>query len=459
MPTGPPLKMTHNEQQKAIIAAFKHAWQAYKEYAWGKDELKSVSHRSSTWFNLGLTLVDSLDTMWLMGLTEEFNEARNWVAHSMVIAQTKDVNLFETTIRVLGGLLSAYHLTKDNMFLEKASDLGDRLLHAFGTSSNIPFSDVNLYTLKPHAPKWGPDSSVSEVTSIQLEFRDLTQLTGTKKYQEAVDKVMETVQAQARSHNLVPQFINAQTGRLSSGTLTLGSRADSYYEYLLKQWLQSGKTEDKFRNWYLDSVQGIQEVLLSHSEPNKLTFIGEKRGRFSPKMDHLVCFIGGVLALGAHHGLPSSHLELGKELTYTCWQMYERMATGLSPEIVYFNTSPDKTDDITVKANDRHNLLRPETVESFFVLYRLTKDQRYREWGWKIFQAFEKYTKLPNGGYTSINNVQDTQNPGYRDKMESFFLGETLKYFFLLFCDDDTVLSLDEWVFNTEAHPLPIWTK
>lgn len=107
----------------------------------------------------------------------------------------------------------------------------------------------------------------------------------------------------------------------------------------------------RFRNWYLDSVQGIQEVLLSHSEPNKLTFIGEKRGTFSPKMDHLVCFIGGVLALGSHHGLPSSHLELGKELTYTCWQMYERMATGLSPEIVYFNTSPDKTDDITVKVN------------------------------------------------------------------------------------------------------------
>ena len=70
------------------------------------------------------------------------------------------------------------------------------MLHAFGTSSNIPFSDVNLYTLKPHAPRWGPDSSVSEVTSIQLEFRDLTQLTGHRKYQEAVDKVMETVQVE-----------------------------------------------------------------------------------------------------------------------------------------------------------------------------------------------------------------------------------------------------------------------
>ncbi|XP_019863037.1 PREDICTED: endoplasmic reticulum mannosyl-oligosaccharide 1,2-alpha-mannosidase-like [Amphimedon queenslandica] len=132
--------------------------------------------------------------MWLMGLNEEFKEARDWVENEMVVAQNKDVNLFETTIRVLGGLLSAYHLTKDHMFLEKATDLGDRLLHAFATSSHIPYSDVNLYTLKAHAPKWGPDSSVSEVTSIQLEFRDLSQLTGNKVYQETADRSLDKVQ-------------------------------------------------------------------------------------------------------------------------------------------------------------------------------------------------------------------------------------------------------------------------
>lgn len=120
MPLGPPIQIELNDEQKAIIGAFKHAWSAYRTYAWGMDELKSVSHQSSTWFNLGLTLVDSLDTMWLMGLTNEFNEAREWVANQMVLAQDRDVNLFETTIRVLGGLLSAYHLTRDNMFLEKA---------------------------------------------------------------------------------------------------------------------------------------------------------------------------------------------------------------------------------------------------------------------------------------------------------------------------------------------------
>ena len=117
---GPPLKLQHTERQKAVVAAFKHAWKGYKDYAWGYDELKPLSKRESTWFNLGLTLVDSLDTMWLMGLETEFKEARDWVAKDLIIEQDRDVNLFETTIRVLGGLLSAYHLTEDQVFLDKA---------------------------------------------------------------------------------------------------------------------------------------------------------------------------------------------------------------------------------------------------------------------------------------------------------------------------------------------------
>ena len=105
---------------------------------------------------------------------------------------------------------------------------------------------------------------------------------------------------------------------------------------------------------------------------------------------------------------------------------------------------------------DAHNLLRPETLESLFVLYRLTGDQKYREWGWQIFNAFEKHTRVPDGGYSSISNVKDAGNPRFRDKMESFFLSETLKYLYLLFSDDPKLIPLDEYVFNTEGHPLPI---
>ena len=72
-------------------------------------------------------------------------------------------------------------------------------------------------------------------------------------------------------------------------------------------------------------------------------------------------------------------------------------------------------------------------------------------------QAFEQHTKVKSGGYSSINNVLDPDNPEFRDKMESFFLSETLKYFFLLFSDDFDIVNIDRWVLNTEAHPLPIW--
>lgn len=117
---GLPLQIEHTEHQKAVVSAFKHAWKGYKDHAWGYDELRPLSKGSSTWFNLGLTLIDSLDTMWLMGLKEEFKEARDWVANELIVEQNRDVNLFETTIRVLGGLLSAYHLTDDRIFLDKA---------------------------------------------------------------------------------------------------------------------------------------------------------------------------------------------------------------------------------------------------------------------------------------------------------------------------------------------------
>jgi mannosyl-oligosaccharide alpha-1,2-mannosidase len=175
-------------------------------------------------------------------------------------------------------------------------------------------------------------------------------------------------------------------------------------------------------------------------------------------MDHLVCYFGGTLALASANGLSPEMMDIGKQLTETCYQMYQHMPTGLSPEIVYFNTIPDQTkDDLFVKPADTHNLQRPETIESLFYLYRLTGNKTYQDWGWRIFESFEKYTRLPVG-YSSIGNVQSPDSPQYRNKMESFWLAETLKYFYLLFSDDFELIPLDKFVFNTEAHPLPVYT-
>ncbi|TRY94047.1 hypothetical protein DNTS_011954 [Danionella cerebrum] len=447
---------------EAVREAFRHAWKGYKEFAWGHDELKPISKSYGEWFGLGLTLIDALDTMWILNLKEEFAEAREWVSKELSFDKNVDVNLFESTIRILGGLLSTYHLTADSVFLEKAKDIGSRLMPAFNTPSKIPYSDVNIGKGTAHPPRWTSDSTVAEVTSIQLEFRELSRLTTDPKYKLAVMEVMRQVHdLDGKQDGLVPMFINTNSGLFThQGIYTLGARADSYYEYLLKQWIQGGRKEKELLDDYLQAVEGVKKNLLNKSSPRGLTFVGEmSHGHFSPKMDHLVCFLPGTLALGTHFGLPDDHMELAKQLMETCYQMYVQMETGLSPEIVHFNMHEGSTQDVDVKPADRHNLLRPETVESLFYLYRLTKEKKYQQWGWEILQSFNKHTRVPTGGYTSINNVRDPAYPSPRDKMESFFLGETLKYFYLLFSEDPDLISLDKYVFNTEAHPLPIWSQ
>jgi len=136
---------------------------------------------------------------------------------------------------------------------------------------------------------------------------------------------------------------------------------------------------------------------------------------------------------------------------------YKQQPTGLAPEITHFKTDTDETSDFYIKSADSHNLLRPETVESLYYLYQITGDKKYQEWGWEIFESFMKYTRVEYG-FTSINNVLDPENLKPRDMLESFFLAETLKYFYLLF-SKNVIFDFNEWVFNTEAHPLPIYDQ
>ncbi|XP_014241959.1 endoplasmic reticulum mannosyl-oligosaccharide 1,2-alpha-mannosidase isoform X3 [Cimex lectularius] len=450
-----------NKRQKAVIDAFLHAWNGYKKYAWGHDHLKPISHKPHDWFKLGLSIVDSLDTMYLMNLKEELAEARNWVENDMNMNEFNDVNLFEVTIRVLGGLLSAYHLTGDNLYLIKAKDLGERLLPCFTKSpSPIPFSDVNLASHNAHSPRWGPDSSTSEVTTLQLEFRDLSRATNDDKFEKAASRVSMHVHTLPKTEGLVPIFINPRTGLFPNyADIKLGARGDSYYEYLVKQWIQTGKTIDYLRNDYIQAINGINKLLVRRTPKSNLLFIGELKAgsrEFVPKMDHLVCYLPGTLALGYHHGLPEAHLQLAQELLYTCYRTYADRPTFLAPEITFFILQEESKHDMFVKSSDAHNLLRPEFIESLWYMYQVTGNKTFQDWGWKIFQSFEKYTKV-EGGYTSIGNVNDVNETRPKDMMESFFLSETLKYLFLLFSDNRRLLDIDKFVVNSEGHPLPIY--
>lgn len=409
-----------------------------------------------------------------MNLQDIFKEARDWVVNKLNLDVDRYNNLFEITIRIMGGLLSTYHLSGDKIFLEKAYELGNRTLPAFNTESSIPFSDINLSRRHAKSPHWTSDSSISEVATLQLEFKDLTYQTGDPRFKQAVEKVSKLIHKLNKPNGLVPIYISTTGGIFMGRTVTLGARGDSYYEYLLKQWVQTGYKFDKsHENYYLledwlYAVKGIQEKLVQKTKPNNLTFVGELLSdTFNPKMDHLVCFLPGNLALGAmllkkNPEFPDdqikSLMKLAEELTETCYQMYAQMATGLSPELVYFNTYEGAKQDLYVKEADKHNLLRPETIESLYYMYKITQNKKYQDYGWKIFEAFEQYTKIESGGYTSISDVTNPYNTKPRDKMESFFLAETLKYFYLLFEDESSSnFDLRKWVINTEAHFLPIY--
>lgn len=448
-----------NERQRAVVEAFRHSWKGYKEFAWGHDNLKPISMTSSDWFGLGLTIVDALDTMYIMDLQDEFEESRMWVDTYLNFDTNREVNLFEVTIRVLGGLLSAYHLSGDKMFLKKSIDLGNRLLPCFESPSGIPYSDVNIKTMKAHSPKWSPDSSTSEVTTIQLEFKDLASASGNKVFYDVVERVNEKVHLLEKKNGLVPIFINANTGTFRNfATISLGARGDSYYEYLLKQWLQSGKKSDDYLiDDYKTAIEGVLSQLVRKTPTEKHTYIGEliNGKEFKPKMDHLTCYLPGTLYLGYKNGMPESHFSLAKDLLETCYQTYMKQPTGLAPEITYFRLQDEAETDMIVKSNDAHNLLRPEFIESLYYFYVLTGNRTYQDMGWNIFQSFEKYTKVKHG-YTSIGNVKNVLNSRPRDMMESFWLGETLKYFYLLFSDDRNEIDLEKYVFNSEAHLIPI---
>lgn len=479
-------------RRDAIVRAFKHAWSGYERDAFGCDEYHPVTKSGknlTTDRGIGYMIVDALDTLLIMGepLETEYHRARNWVATELDFDRDGRYSTFEITIRVLGGLLSAYALSgKDEIYLRRAQELADRLLPAFNTPHGLPIPNVNFHS-EPK-PNWsGEPISTAEAATLQLEFRYLTQITGKDVYWKAAERVMDVIRGALRGENVVdgalaPIHMSVQTGEFISSEIRLGSRGDSYYEYLLKQYLQTNRTETVYREMYDQAMASIHKNLVFKTPLSGLTYIAEleptrsvkihEKWRVSPKQDHLVCFLGGSLLLGVTEGrslnlgdvrtLPAGKQrdwKLGEELTRTCMDTH-KTKTGLSPEIAVFYTaeSPQsKTKDWYAKNRfDSRYILRPETVESLFLGWRMTGDPKYREWGWQIFEAIEKHCKVPGGGYSGIESVAEVPAK-FLDNMETFFLAETLKYLYLLF-DDSTTIPLDEFVFNTEAHPLPIFT-
>lgn len=442
-----------------------HAWNGYKKYAWGQNELKPISKRghSSGIFGgsggsqLGASLVDALDTLYIMGFKEEFNLGKDWIVNNLNLNINVEFSAFEVNIRFIGGLLSLYALSGEKVFLEKAQEIADLFLPIFDSPTGIPYSLYNPRMKKKKNYQWaaGSCSILAEFGSLSLEFTYLSDMTGNEIYKQKIDKIFKVLD-KANKKGVYYNYMNPKTGHWCNSDASLGALADSFYEYLLKLWVYGNKKDDKLLKTYLTAMEAAKSKLIGRSKEG-LVFAGEySGGRLAYKMGHLACFTGGMFALTAMKvdSLSTSEREdykkLAADITHTCHESYIRTPTHIGPESFHFNSGNEA---VALSSNERYYILRPEVVEAYFYMWRLTKDNKYREWAWDAIQSIEKYCRT-DSGYTGLRNVYD-ENSQKDDVQQSFFFAETLKYLYLIFCDDD-VIPFDKYVFNTEAHPILI---
>jgi len=446
-----------NQQRKgAVRRAMQTAWGAYKQHAWGKDELQPLSRSANeAWGGFAITMLDAMDTLWLMGMHTEFNEAVAWIEHGLDWNKDHDASVFETTIRALGGLLGAYSLSGEQSLLKKAADLGDILIAAYDNPSQLPSPMINLATRRL---SWPGPIRLSEAGSGSLEMRALSSATNNSKYCAKADAAMSKIMAHPHRNDLYVDVLDATSGLPSydpeapgGGHVGIGAFSDSYYEYLLKLWLQSNKTDMKYREAWDKATTGFHKELIRVQDGK--TFISGTATQ--GKMEHLSCFLPGALALGAATSADTQgarnarrDMETARALLDTCTEMYRSTATGLAAEVV--------THSLAII--DSAYYLRPETVESLYWMYTITAEQQYQDRAWEIFQAIERNCRADkhNGaGYGAYPNVA-TPGP-LIDRMESYFLAETLKYLYLIFDEDATKM---EWhrdkLLTTEAHVIRV---
>ena len=417
------------QMAERVKTEFLHAWNGYKQYAWGHDALLPISKGARDWYDesLLMTPVDALDTLLVMRLDKEADEARELIATQLSFDRDLDVKHFEIVIRLLGGLLSSYQMTGDARLLALADDLGTRLLPAFDSPTGLPYVYVNLRTGKTH----GTESNPAEAGTLLLEYGTLSRLTGKPVYYEKAKRALVETYQRRSPIGLVGERFDVTSGTWTRTETHIGARIDSYYEYLWKCWRLFGD-RDCLAMWN-DSIAAANRYL--PEEVDGMLWYGHvdmaTGARVSSEYGALDAFMPGLLAY-------SGDLDRAKRLqasSFAMWQVH-----GIEPETYDYRKRV-----VTEAAYP----LRPEIVESTWYLYRLTADPAYRDMGRVLFDDFVKYTRT-DAGFASLKSVVTKEKA---DDMESFVLAETFKYFYLLYAAPET-LDRGAVVLNTEAHPL-----
>ncbi|MCJ1438300.1 phosphatidylinositol-3,5-bisphosphate 5-phosphatase [Xylographa pallens] len=446
-------------RMKAVRENFAHAWEGYKAHAWMKDEVAPLSGGSrDTFGGWAATLVDSLDTLWIMGFKKEFMNAVGTLDKiDFSRSSGEEINVFETTIRYLGGFLSAYDLSGHASLLAKAIQLGEMLYVAFDTPNRMPNT---RWRWKDAADGKSQEAAaytiVAEIGSLSLEFTRLSQLSGDPKYFDAVQRITEQFlryQNQTRLPGMWPVIVTPENADfVSDNTFSLGAMSDSLYEYLPKQYMLLGGLHDEYREMYEAAiVTAKQHNLFQPLNKDNLDIlvsglvkVYEGKAELVPEGQHLVCFAGGMIGIASQiFGLDD--LSTARKLVDGCIWAYESMPAKIMPET--FRLIPCKGDCLWSEAEWYKEVLSyqtgPEAIESVFILYRITGDTTLQDKAWNMFQAIEKHTRTDIAHASLIDVTLSV--PAKSDRMESFWTAETLKYFFLIFSEPN-VISLDEYI-------------
>jgi hypothetical protein len=402
-----------------------------------------------------VTIIDALDTLIVLGDYQEFKKASHLIIEKLPSFDFDvNVSLFETTIRLLGGLLSAHLFSVDpilqiynqttNTILEKdydtyhngllklAIDLGDRLLPAFNTKTGIPYGTVNLRSGVPKGET--KIASTAGAGTLLMEFEVLSYVTGDEKYGKAAYLATEGIYNRRSELDLVGKHINTETGQWQETLSGVGSNSDSFYEYLLKSY-GFGRNLNLYQ-MFSKTYKAVKQLILIDDEwfCEVDMYSGKLQRR---RVENLDAFWPGVEALMGN--TPSAALQLNA--LYSVW-----MDLGFLPE---------ELDQISWENNkgiaNPHYALRPELIESTYYQYQTTGDRTWLLAGKVILESIEKYTRT-GCGYAAINDVSTLE---LHDSMPSFFLSETCKYVYLLF-DEDNFIHSRPYVFNTEAHPFDL---
>jgi Glycosyl hydrolase family 47 len=390
-------------------------WKAYERLAWGHDHLLPVSGGHSEFFDdahpVGLTIVEALDTLYLMRLDDELAAGVEWVKDNLDFgAVDADVQVFETNIRMVGGLLSGYLATRERALLRHARRIADILLPCFEQSpTGIPYRFVNPSTGEIS----GVANPLAEVGTIITEFGTLSRLTGDPKYYRAAKKAMKAVIDRRSELDLLGTEINVETGEWTNDTATIHPPVDSFFEYVWDAWDLFGDTD--FRGWY----KILTGAILEHEATTingHLWFARvdkDDADLVTTEQSELGSFYAGLLG-------QSGHRRLGDAYLASWTSVLDR-----------FPVLPEGYDPATGAATAKGNQLRPEYVDSCFNLWLVTGGERYRELAYDYYVRQKRHSRVANG-WTIIEDVTTTPVE-HGDLTSGYWWSEQMKYWYLMF--------------------------